>query len=64
MHLEKYIFNLDYFQIWANQHFNEMSIVDNVLKLYPVKGKSAMKALVEQFQLSFDPAKPEVTQVL
>ena len=41
-----------------------MSIVDNVLKLYPTKGKQAMKNLVDQIQMRRDDSQPDSNQVM
>ena len=42
---------IKFFQVWAKQHFEEISIVDNILVLFPAKGKSVMKGLVDQIQM-------------
>ena len=46
--------SLNRFQIWANLHFNEMKTIEEILQMYPARGKSDMKALVEKFNLTYD----------
>ena len=42
------------FQMWANLHFKEMKTIDEIVLMYPARGKADMKALVEKFNLVFD----------
>ena len=40
------------FKIWASQHFHEMTLVDELKKIFPKRSKKVLKDLFDKMQLS------------
>ena len=49
-------------QIWASQHFHEMTLVDELMKIFPKRAKKVLKELFEKIQMA-EPSDKTVFQV-